>query len=129
MNLVDITYLFILAQQPAEGAAGAAPADNGWATILTNPMNFLLVAMLLLWVMVILPNQRQNREKERKTAEALAALKKNDHVVTVGGIHGVIVNAASDSPTVTLRIDDASNAKMTVNRDAIARVITETTTT
>jgi preprotein translocase subunit YajC len=128
MNLMDITNLLILAQQPASGAAGEAATDGGWASVLTNPFNFLLIAMLLLWVMVILPQQRQSREQQKKIAAALAGLKKNDHVVTVGGIHGVIVNASSDSPTVTIRIDDSTNAKMTINRDAIASVVTDTTT-
>jgi preprotein translocase subunit YajC len=122
-----ITNVLILAQQPPEGAAEGAAADGGWGSVLTNPFNFLLIAMLLLWIMVILPQQRQSREQQKKLAESLAGLKKNDHVVTVGGIHGVIVNASSDSPTVTLRIDDSTNSKMTVNRDAIARVIIETT--
>jgi len=126
---VIITNVLILAQQPAEGAAEGGAADGGWGSVLTNPFNFLLIAMLLLWVMVILPQQRQSREQQKKLAESLAGLKKNDHVVTVGGIHGVIVNASSDSPTVTIRIDDSTNSKMTVNREAIARVITETTNT
>lgn len=124
MNIADIcTQTLLLAQQPADAAA-----EGGWAAVLTNPFNFLLIAMLLLWVMVILPQQRQSREQQKKIAEALAGLKKNDHVVTAGGIHGVVVNAPSDSPTVTIRIDDASNAKMVVNRDAIARVINESST-
>ena len=121
MSLIDITSgLFVLAQQPAQPAV-----DNGWASVVTNPFNFLLIAMLLLWVMVILPQQRQSRDQQKKLAAALSALKKNDHVITAGGIHGVIVNVSSDSATVTIRIDDSTNAKMTLNRDAIVRVIND----
>lgn len=131
MYLVDIVNFIILAQQPAASGAGesAAPAaDGGWGQVLTNPFNFLMIAMLLLWFMVILPQQRQSKDQRNKLAAALAGLKKNDRIITVGGIHGVVVNAASDSPTVTIRIDDSTNAKMTVSRDAIASVVTDTTT-
>lgn len=131
MYLVDIVNFIILAQQPAASGAGepAAPAaDGGWGQVLTNPFNFLMIAMLLLWFMVILPQTRQSKDQRNKLAAALAGLKKNDRIITVGGIHGVVVNAASDSPTVTIRIDDSTNAKMTVSRDAIASVVTDTTT-
>lgn len=128
MRLLDITTIWILAQQPTQGASGAAGETGGWSTVLSNPINFLMLALILLWFMVILPQQRQGRDQQRKTAEALAGLKKNDHVVTMGGIHGVVVNSASDSPTVTIRIDDSNNTKITVNRDAITRVISDATT-
>jgi len=125
MNLLHhTTTLWLLAQQET---APAAPATTGdfLTQFLSNPMSFLLIAMILLWVMVILPQQRQAREQQKKLAAALSALKKNDHVVTSGGIHGVIVNASADSPTVTIRIDDSNNTKLTINRDAIVRVVLE----
>jgi len=49
----------------------------------------------------------------------LANLKKNDRVVTSFGVHGVISNISSDSGTVTIRVDENTNAKLTVNRDTI----------
>jgi preprotein translocase subunit YajC len=125
MNLLyHTTTLWLIAQQEA---APAAPANSGdfWTQFLSNPMSFLLIAMILLWVMVILPQQRQAKEQQKKLTAALNALKKNDHVVTSAGIHGVIVNASADSPTVTIRIDDSNNTKLTINRDAIVRVVLE----
>jgi preprotein translocase subunit YajC len=48
-------------------------------------------------------------------------LKKNDEVVTSGGIHGTVVNV-KDS-VVTLRVDD--NVRMDVDRNAIGRLVKE----
>jgi len=43
-------------------------------------------------------------------------LKKNDEVVTIGGIHGTIVNAKEK--TFVLRVDD--NTKIEVDKNSIA---------
>jgi len=46
----------------------------------------------------------------------IKSLKKNDEVVTVGGIHGVIVNVKEK--TFVLRVDD--NTKIEVDKNSIA---------
>lgn len=55
----------------------------------------------------------------------MSALKKNDRIVTIGGIHGTIVSAPPDSKVVTIRIDESSNARIKLNRTAIAAVVVE----
>ncbi len=47
-------------------------------------------------------------------------LKKNDHVITIGGILGVVVNAQPGSDEVTLRVDE--NTRIRVLRSSISRV-------
>lgn len=89
--------------------------------MLSSP--FLLIGGLLalFYVMVLLPEKRKKREE----AERLTQLKKNDRVVTIGGIHGTIVSAAADSDTVTIRTDESGTTRLRVSRTAIARVIDE----
>lgn len=48
----------------------------------------------------------------------ISDLKKNDEVVTVGGIHGVIVNIKEK--TVILRVDD--NTKIEVEKTCISQL-------
>ena len=48
----------------------------------------------------------------------IAALKKNEEVVTTGGIHGTIVNVKE--ATVTLKVDD--NVKIDIEKNCIARI-------
>lgn len=88
-----------------------------------NPLNLLLISGILFVMLVLRPQQKQAKEMQA----ALAGLKKNDKVVTASGIHGTVVTAGSDEAVVTIRIDDNSGARMTVNRDAIAKIINSET--
>ncbi|MBI1952525.1 MAG: preprotein translocase subunit YajC [Candidatus Omnitrophica bacterium] len=87
-----------------------------------NPSPILnLVPMVLIigvmYFLLIRPQVRQQKE----TARMQTNLKKNDNVVTVGGLHGVVVNLKDG--VVTLRVDD--NARVDVDRTAIARLAKE----
>ena len=131
-SLVLLEHLPMFLGQAGETAAsgeGTAPASgpDSIMQVLMSPFGFMMIAMALLYFMVLLPQQRQSKNAQRELAESLKNLKKNDRVVTVGGIHGTVLISGGDSATVTIRIDDATNAKMTVNREAIMRVITEET--
>ncbi len=75
---------------------------------------------VLFYVMIIRP---QNR-KQAELKSMLGALKKNDRVVTVGGIYGTIVNAPQESDEVTIKVDENTNTRLRVQRSSISRVIT-----
>ena len=49
-------------------------------------------------------------------------IKKNDRVVTAGGIWGIVVNVQKESPFVTIKIDEQTNAKLKVKRTSIISV-------
>ena len=68
----------------------------------------------LFYFMLIRPQQKTRREQDAM----IKALKKHDEVVTIGGVHGTILNVKDT--TVTLRIDE--NVKVELDRSAIARV-------
>lgn len=75
----------------------------------------LVVLFGLFYVMLIRPQQKARKEQE----QMIKALQKHDAVVTVGGLHGTILNLKDDN-TVVLRVDD--NVKVEVDRSAVARV-------
>ena len=82
-----------------------------------NPLMNLLPAVALFAIMYFLlirPQQRRQQELNKM----IAALKKHDEVVTVGGLHGTILNVKES--TVVLRVDDA--AKVEVDKTAVARI-------
>jgi preprotein translocase subunit YajC len=54
-----------------------------------------------------------------------ANLKKNDRIVTVGGIIGTVINAPKDSDEISIRIDESSNTRMRILRSAVNRVLGE----
>jgi preprotein translocase subunit YajC len=110
----------------ADGAAGGgaaggnAPAPGGDA----GPpiMLYAIVAILaLFYFMVIAPE----RKKSKAYKEQVAAIKKNDRVVTIGGIYGVVANINRDADKITLKVDD--NTKMDFTLGAISRVISAET--
>src|SRR5437867_4408241 len=108
----------IFAQDPA-----SAPAGQGQPQQPPNLMWMILTMgapiLLLYYLMVARPTQK--RERDRKTM--LAALKKNDHVVTVGGIKGTVTNVKLDDDEVVIKIDETTGAKMHVVLSSIARVV------
>jgi preprotein translocase subunit YajC len=94
---------------------GAAPPGGG----LTQLLFMGLVIMAMFYFMLIRPNQKKDQERR----SMLSTLKKNDHVVTVGGIKGVVANVKPDEDEVVLKIDEATGAKLRVLLSSIARVI------
>jgi len=110
-HVSDLTTCILLGQEAAPEAPG------GFASIFTNPfMPFLLIAVLFYFLMI-----RPERRKRAAVVAMLAGLKKNDRIVTIGGILGTVMNVQKDE--VTIRVDESTNTKLRMQRNAIARVI------
>ena len=83
----------------------------------TNPMGSLIWMFLLIgvfWVVMILPQRKQ----QKKRNEMINALKKGDKVITVGGIHGEIIEL--DDEDIRLRIADKVEVRMA--KSSVSRV-------
>ena len=93
----------------AYAQTGGGPAGPGMGDFM-----FLIIIFAVFWFLLIRPQQKQ----QRKHQELLGQLKKNDEVVTSGGIHGTIVNV--DEQTVTLRVDD--NTRIKFQKSTISHV-------
>lgn len=109
--------LFELLAQAAPKAE-SAPENGGGIIQLLIPV---FAAVALYYFMILRPERR----KQQTVQNRLESLKKNDRVVTIGGIYGVVVNVNRESDEVTLKIDEATNAKMRVTIGAVARIIGE----
>jgi len=75
--------------------------------------------MVLYYFLIIRPDRR----KQTSQRSQLETLKKNDRVVTIGGIYGVVMNVQRETDEVTLKVDEATNTKIRVTLGAIARVV------
>ena len=51
------------------------------------------------------------------------SMKRNDRVMTAGGILGTVMSVNADSDSVTLRVDDDKGVKMEFSRTSIVRVV------
>lgn len=78
----------------------------------------MVLMMAAFYFLMILPDQRKRKQHEKQ----LEALKKNDEVVTTGGICGTVVNASPGTPYVIIRVDDNTNTRLRVLRSAILQV-------
>jgi len=90
-----------------------------------------VLMMLTLWIPLILVFYflliRPERKERARRQAMLQALKKNDRVLTIGGIYGVVTNVHREANEVTLRVDDATNTRIRCTLSAIAQVLGEET--
>ena len=112
------------------GLEGLAPwlalAQNSFMVAQNEPANPLgpfFPAMMAIMLLAYFMFMRPQQQKERQYQEMLKNLKENDHVVTGGGIYGVVTGVQRDAEKVTLRIDEASGVKIKVGMWAIAEVL------
>ena len=99
-------------------AQGGAAAGGGVDSFFTSMAIPLGITLLLMYLLLMRPEQKKRKEMETK----LAAVKKNDHVITIGGIYGTVVNAVAGSRFVTIRVDDGTGTKIKILRSAISQV-------
>jgi preprotein translocase subunit YajC len=76
----------------------------------------VLVIGFMFYFMLIRPE----RQKQSRQRQKLETLKKNDRVVTAGGIKGVISSVNRDQQEVTLTIDESTGTKIRINIASIA---------
>jgi preprotein translocase subunit YajC len=108
-------WLFLLAQQGQDGG-GQQPQMSPFG----NPMLLFLLMGIMVIFMIWLPNRKQRQER----AAMFARLKKNDKVVTMSGIIGVVVAIKDNEDEVTLKVDDTSNTRIRVLKSSINQILT-----
>jgi preprotein translocase subunit YajC len=94
--------------------AQAAPGAGGPGPIVTI-LPFILI-FVIMYFMVIRPQQKKARDHQ----DMLTKLKRNDEVMTSGGIYGKVIDLKET--VVTLEV--APNVRIRVHRPQIAAVLT-----
>ena len=87
------------------------PSDN-----FLTPIIFLYLPVMGIFYFLVF---RPQKEKQKQHEQMLKELKKNDEIVTTGGIHGTIVS--TKDATVLIRVDE--HARLEIDRSAVAAVI------
>jgi preprotein translocase subunit YajC len=75
------------------------------------PLIFIFIIFYFLLI-------RPQKSKEKEHRRLLESLKKNDEIVTSGGIHGTVVNVKDK--TLILRVDD--NVKIEIEKNCVTYV-------
>jgi len=104
--------LLLFAQDPVpKGGQEGPPA---WTS-------FMLPAMLVLIGYFVL--FRPMRQQQKQQQLLIAGLRKNDEVVTSGGVYGIVVSIKDKGDEVALKIDDNSPVRLRVTKSSIVRVL------
>src|ERR1700722_17970565 len=110
------TMIGFLAEIPLLFAQDAA-SGSIWSLLLPlAPIPFLY------YFLVFMPQQQQ----EKKRRAMIDGLKKNDKVLTNGGIYGTVISVDPANDRVVLRVDDG--VKITFTKSSVARVLEEKST-
>ena len=104
-------YSLILALgAPATAADGAAAGGSMITTLVTFGVIILIFYFLIL---------RPQRKRDKEAKAMLAAIKKGDKIVTIGGIRGTV--AVVKESTVIVKVDD--NTRIEFSKNAISSVL------
>jgi preprotein translocase subunit YajC len=115
VSAVSVLFAEEMPTKPAEGTPPARTSGGGDFTFL-----IIIVGMFaLMYFMLIRPQRKQ--EKQRR--EMVAAIKRGDRVITIGGLHGEVVSVGEE--TVDLRPSKDADGVLTFNKGAISSVVSD----
>ncbi len=103
-----LSMLSAMAAPEASGAAGST------GSMMTTFVTFGLIIVIFYFLII-----RPQKKRDRETKEMLAAIKKGDKVVSIGGIHGTVV--AVKETTIVVKVDD--NTRIEFSRNAISSIV------
>lgn len=103
-----LSLLSAMAAPEATAAAGTT------GSMMTTFITFGLIIVIFYFLII-----RPQKKRDKETKEMLAAIKKGDKVVSIGGIHGTVV--AVKETTIVVKVDD--NTRIEFSRSAISSVV------
>jgi preprotein translocase subunit YajC len=86
---------------------------------------FMIYAVVIIGVFMMTNSGKAKKAQEKTRKDMLTNLKRGDRVETIGGILASVVEARENE--VVLKIDESTNTKIRIARDAIKRVVIEET--
>ena len=95
--------------------AGARPPE--WLVFLSN-FGPIILGLIVIYLILFLPKRKQ--EKERR--DMVAKIKRNDRVLTYGGIKGTVLDVRPDEHEVVLKVDEGTNTKIRFDLSAVHKV-------
>ena len=116
----DIAHTLAGLQTLAQTTRPAGTQDPPWWAN-NGIMLYVVLGAGLLFMFTSSSKQRKNEKRERESM--LSNLKRGDRVQTIGGIFGSVVESRENE--VVVKIDESTNTKIRVSRDAIKTVTRE----
>jgi preprotein translocase subunit YajC len=102
-------YLYALQEEPRAPEGAHGPSLIG----LLPPF---IIFFIIMWLLILRPEKRRQRERQAM----ISSLKKNDHVLTSGGIYGIIHTVRDND--VILKLDERGDLRIRVAKSAIVGI-------
>lgn len=113
------SILLKLAGMAALFAQDAPPAGgDGTNSMLVSLMPFAAIFVLFYFLLI-----RPQRREQARRQDMLSAIKKNDWVLTAGGVYGVVTNVRREADEVTIKVDEATNTKLRMTLSSVSRIL------
>jgi len=98
-----------------QAGAQPGPPQQDLGQLFAGIFPMLVILFVFMYLFAIRPQRKQEQEKKRM----LDSVKKNDRVVTIGGIHGSV----SAVKTETILLTVADNVQLKFSKSAIQRIL------
>jgi preprotein translocase subunit YajC len=112
-SICSVSNLLLLADAAPE------PQQQPYALV-TTLLPFVVIGLLFYMLLI-----RPQRQEQAKRLAMLSGVKKNDRVITAGGIYGVVTNVHREADEVTVKVDESTNTKLRVTLSSITRILGE----
>jgi preprotein translocase subunit YajC len=96
----------------ASGGAAGQQGSGGFSGII-----MMLVIFGIFYFILIRPQQKKMKEHKK----LIEGLKKDDRIVTAGGVYGIVKNTAPN----TLTVEIADGVRVKISRSSVGTVLTE----
>ena len=106
--------LIVVAQAEPDGQPVKEGPPPGNAGSLSFFVPIVLIMVAFFWL-----TSRSQKKRERERQNMLDAIKPKDLVVTVGGMHGRVIEIKEDS--IVLRVDSDKDVRVTITKNSISR--------
>lgn len=108
-----LTGMWMLAQAAEE----TTPKGGGSPWGMLGTLWPIIAIVVIMYFLLIRPQ----RQKEKRRQGMLKSLEKNDSIVTIGGIHGVVKNVTDKE--VTVLVDEKRELTLKMNRSAVYSIL------
>ncbi len=85
-----------------------------------NPMMQFLPLLIIMFAIMYFLIIRPQKQKEKKRLALISNVRKQDKIVTTGGVHGVVTSVKENE--VIVRVDDSKDVKIKIDKSAITSV-------
>jgi preprotein translocase subunit YajC len=113
----------LLADDVQEAADAAGNPANGQGPNMFELLIYVVMPVMVVFMLINAMLGGPERKEKARRQQLLNSLKKNDQVVTIGGIFGTVVSVSDDKSAVTIRVDDNASTKIKFRLDAIREVV------